>query len=205
MLAGVEDRGAALAVLRGPGTGNSWLPSELARAAQRLDMCVLQASVDSGAGLPYGGLRSLLRPLLPQLDRLPATQVRELKIALGLAVGLPAEPFRVAFAVRALLATAAADGPVVVIAKDVHRLDRWTVDVLCIVARWLPATEPVVVLLTGRAARSAVLTGSSIDQLKLGTFRDEPPRLQDDGARRRGAAHRPRRGSPRCKKRRRVR
>jgi hypothetical protein len=92
-----------------------------------------------------------------------------LRIALGMAEGVQPQPFRVVFGVLELLSAAALQAPVVVVADDVHRLDRCTADALCIVARWL-RSDPVVVLLSGRAARSAVLTGGALEQLKLGTF-----------------------------------
>jgi hypothetical protein len=135
---------------------------------------------DDDAGVPFAGLHALLRPILSHLDDLHATPASELRVAFELAPGTPAEPFRIAFAVLALLEQAAAADPVVVIADDVHRLDRCTADALCIVARWLRPDDAVVVLLTGRAARSSRLVDSGLEQLTLGTFSAPASRPRSD-------------------------
>ena len=155
-------------------------------------MLVLVATAPaSAAGRPFDGLGRLLAPILPWLGDLPPGQSRELRIALGMEPGARPQPLRVAFGVLDLLGLATLDGPVAVVAHDVHRLDRETADVLCIVSRWLRG-DPVAVLLSGRAARSAVLTGDTIEELKLGTFGSgsaAQPRC-DRGARRQRVASR---------------
>jgi len=169
MLDRVGDRGAALAVLRGPDRPKSSLLSQLGRMASERGMCVLRPAAVGDARC-FAGLRTLLEPALGRLDALPRSESDTLRVALKLAPGVPPEPFRVAFAVLSLLGAVAVDEPVALIADDVHRLDRYTADVLCLVARWLRPTDAVVVFLAGRAGRSAVLTGAGVDRLKLGTF-----------------------------------
>ncbi len=131
-------------------------------------MCVLRVKATDD-NRPFAGLGRLLAPILARVDDLPRSQSHELRVALGMTQGSDPQPFRVAFGVLDVLAAAALDGPVVVVADDLHRLDRCTADVLCIVARWV-RSDPVVVVLSGRAGRSTVLTGDALEQLKLGTF-----------------------------------
>ncbi len=131
-------------------------------------MCVLRVKAADDSR-PFAGLGRLLEPILPVVDELPRSQSHELRIALGMTQGSEPQPFRVAFGVLDVLAVAALDAPVVVVADDLDRLDRCTADVLCIVARWV-RSDPVVVVVSGRAGRSSVLTGDALEQLKLGTF-----------------------------------
>lgn len=151
-----------------------------------------------GADVPFAGLRELLHPILSHVDDLPAPQARELKVAFELAHGTPAEPFRIAFAMLELLAEAADGGdPIVLVAEDLHGLDRCTADVLCIMARWLRPSDPVVMLLAGRAARSAVLSRGRLEQLKVGTFGSGTSWPADDTRRQRQPAS-PRSRAPKC-------
>lgn len=176
MLADIGAHGDAIVVLRGPGARRSSLPEQIARMAVDRGMRVLRAVPDDpDVAAPYAALRRLIAPILSRVAELSPSQSRALKLALEVSPGARPEPFRVAFDVLALLGVAAAENPVVLVAGDVHRLDRETADVLCVVARWLRPTDPVVVFLSGRAAQTSVLTGDGLDQLKLGTFGAGPP------------------------------
>jgi hypothetical protein len=177
MLADVANRGTALVMLRGPAAGRSPLPSRAARTASKRGMRVLTtAGVAGEAALPYAGLHRLLGPVLSRLDELPESCSGALEVAFGRATGPQPHVFRLAFAVLDLLAAAAADEPVAVIVDDMHRLDRASADVLCIVARWLAPHHRVFLLLAGRAAQSRTLAGGDLEQLKLGSFGRRAPR-----------------------------
>src|SRR5687768_186132 len=83
LLAGASAGEGGTLILRGePGIGKSAL---LAYAGERAgDMRVLRAvGVEAEAALAYAGLHQLLRPLLDQIDRLPAPQARALAVAFG--------------------------------------------------------------------------------------------------------------------------
>ena len=167
----IADRGGAFVMLRGPAAGQSPLLSRAARTARDRGLQVLSVSgADGAAHLPFAGLRRLLEPALWRPDELPRSCSGALEVAFGLAPGARPHPFRLAFAVLDLLAAAAADAPVVVVADDMHRLDRASADVLCIVARWPQPNQRVVVLLAGRAAQSRTLSGDALEQFELGTF-----------------------------------
>lgn len=180
MLDGTADRGGALVMLRGPAAGQSPLLSRALRTATDRGMRVLTTTpVDAESSLPYSGLRRLLMPVaIAHIDELPESCSGALEIALGWVPGEEQHAFRLAFAVLDLLAAAAADAPVALIVDDMHRLDRASADVLCIVARWLQPSQRVVVLLAGSAERSRTLSGEGLEQLKLGSFGGRSPRPQ---------------------------
>jgi hypothetical protein len=174
MLDEIVARGGALAMLRGPVAGPSLLLSRTARTADDRGLLVLRTiGVDARADLPHAGLRRLLRPVLWRLDELPESCSSALEVAFGRVDGAQPHAFRLAFAVLDLLAAAAFEVSVVVIVDDMHRLDRASADVLCIVARWL-RNDRVAVLLAGRSARSRTLAGDDLEHLKLGTFQSRP-------------------------------
>lgn len=171
MLDEITDRGAALVMLRGPAVGQSPLLTRSARTATDRGMCVLTTTPPHAeSALPFAGLHRLLRPVLPRLEELPESCSGALQIAFGRVPGAQPHAFRLAFAVLDLLAAQAADGPVVVIVDEMHRLDRASADVLCIVARWLQPNQRIVVLLAGHAKQSITLAGDDLEQLKLGSF-----------------------------------
>src|SRR5690242_6662197 len=71
-------------VLRGPaGSGKTALLDELAGGAR--EATVLRATaVETETVLPFAGLHELLRPVLSELDRLPAPQAAALRAALAM-------------------------------------------------------------------------------------------------------------------------
>src|SRR4051794_6455911 len=73
LLASVLDRGGALAVLRGPGSGSSTLLAQAVLVASPRDMLVLDAAApESARELPFAGLRRLLGARPPAARRPPA-------------------------------------------------------------------------------------------------------------------------------------
>ena len=72
--------------------------------------------IEAEAHLPYAGLHHLLRPVLSDVDRLPATQAGALSTTFGMSDGPPPEPFMIALATLNLLTDVAAERPVLLVA-----------------------------------------------------------------------------------------
>src|SRR4051794_22098119 len=171
------EQGSAVLVRGAPGIGKSALLRETAGYAGDRGLQVLSTvGVRSEAQVPFSSLHQLLRPLVGRAGALPAAQRDALLAALG--TGEPATPdfFRLALAVLDLLAGAARERPMLVVADDAHWLDRSTWDVLAFVARRV-ATDPIVMLVAARDAEDAHLLEAALPELRL-------PALDDDGARR---------------------
>jgi DNA-binding CsgD family transcriptional regulator len=149
VLDGARDSRSGVLVLRGEaGVGKSAL-LEHARA-QAADMRVLRArGIESEAALPYAGLHQLLRPVLAELDGLPAPQARALRGALGLEDGATDEWFLVSLAVLTVLADASERRPLLCLVDDAHWLDAGTAASLVFAGRRLGA-ERVVMLFAAR-------------------------------------------------------
>ena len=147
LLADLPERGSALLIHGEPGVGKSALLDVVAARARTDGLRVLAATgVETEAGLPFAGLHRLLLPVLPALDGLPPPQRTAVEAAFGIADGAGADVFLVSLAALDLLAEAAADTPILIVAEDVHWLDEPTRAVLGFVARRLEL-EPIVMLL----------------------------------------------------------
>ncbi|MEA2322984.1 MAG: hypothetical protein QOD81_2834, partial [Solirubrobacteraceae bacterium] len=164
---GVHERGGSL-VLRGePGIGKSALLAAAAgRAADRGMRVLRTAGVQSETRLPFAGLHQLLRPILGEAGDLPEAQRDALHAAFGLSDAAAPELFRIALAVLDLLAESAGRAPILVIAEDVHWLDRSTSDVLAFVARRVEA-DPIVVLAASRDGSESSLVDAGLAELRL--------------------------------------
>jgi DNA-binding CsgD family transcriptional regulator len=142
----VHDRGGSLVVSGEPGIGKSALLRETSTDARDRGMLVLTATgVPSETQLPFAGLHQLLQPVLGQLDGLAAPQREALLAAFSLTDAAAPDLFLTALAALDLLADAAAQAPVLVVAEDAHWLDCSTSDVLAFVARRLEF-EPIVMI-----------------------------------------------------------
>jgi hypothetical protein len=154
--------GGASIVRGDAGIGKSTLLGAVVEQARERSMTILSTrGVQSEAHLPFAGLHQLLTPLLPRLDELGRVQQSSLLAAFGLADEGIADPFRIALAALDLVADAAAEGPLVLIADDAQLLDAPTVDVLTFVARRLGA-DPIVALF---AVRGEAIVGTGLDEL----------------------------------------
>jgi DNA-binding CsgD family transcriptional regulator len=175
-------------VIRGEaGMGKTALLEYLAgRAADCRVISV--TSVQSEMELAFAALHQLCRPVLDELEGLPAPQRNALRITFGLHEGPVPDRFLVGLAVLSVLAEAAADRPLVCVVDDAQWLDRASARVLAFVARRLgmesvglafaarvPAEEltglPQLVIegLTGPGARAlldTVLTGPVDTQVR---------------------------------------
>ncbi|GAA0608857.1 hypothetical protein GCM10010174_27670 [Kutzneria viridogrisea] len=146
LIDGVGDRGGALLVRGEAGIGKSALLAEASRSGVRV---LSTTGAEAEQNLPYVGLHQLLYPVRAGVDALPAPQRDALRTALGLAHGAAPNVYQVGLAVLGMLAEAAAERPLLLIAEDAYWLDHASADLLAFVARRLES-EPVVLVATVR-------------------------------------------------------
>jgi hypothetical protein len=163
----VAETGAALLVLGDPGIGKSSLLRAAADQGRTVGLRVLAATgIEAEAHLPFAGLHHLLRSVLGQLDRLPATQANALSTAFGISDGPPPEPFMIALATLNLLAEVAAERPVLIGVDDVQWLDQPTQDALTFLARRVSG-DPVVLIGAVRKGHDVAFAAVGLPELDL--------------------------------------
>jgi len=139
LLDATRARRSSVLVIRGePGLGKTALLDGAARRAE--GMTVLRTSgVEFESALPFAALHALMRPLLSQLDSLPAPQAVALRGAFALAQGTLPDRFAAYVATLSLLARAAEATPVLALIDDAHWLDASSAEALLFTARRLEA------------------------------------------------------------------
>src|SRR3954468_16127458 len=116
-VAGTAAGASGVLVLRGePGIGKTALLEHAAEAAGSATVLRVRG-VESEVEVAFAGLHELLRPVLSELDRLPAPQRAALEAALGLAPAAAAERHLVGAATLGLLAGPARGCPVPLLAR----------------------------------------------------------------------------------------
>lgn len=172
LVAGVRERGGALLVRGDAGIGKSALLSAASRTARLRSMRVLTtAGVESAAHRPFAGLHELLRPILGDIETLPARQREALNAAFGIADGGAPDVFLIALAALTLLGEAASETPTLVAIDDAHLLDRSSADVLAFVARRLES-EPIVLLVAIRDGFEGPLSQAGLAELRVDALDD---------------------------------
>ncbi|MFF1614941.1 AAA family ATPase [Amycolatopsis sp. NPDC058278] len=163
---GPADRSGVL--LRGEaGIGKSALVASTAAAASVAGLRVLRTTgAEAERNLAYAGLHQLLYPVRAGVAELPAPQREALRTALGLASGAEPSAYLVGLAALTLLAEEAAAKPLLLVAEDVHWLDRASADVLAFVARRIE-TEPIVLLATLRDGAESPLLEAGLPSMVL--------------------------------------
>ena len=158
----LADREAGTAILvRGPaGIGKTALIDEAVRRAGRSRRTLRTVGNSPETGMAMAGLYQLLQPLLPLAQLIPEPRQAALRVAFGLTAGVPPEPFALAAATLDLLADAAAEQPLLVVAEDLQWLDPATVGVLRFIGRRLDH-DPVVLLATTREDGPDPLRGAA--------------------------------------------
>jgi DNA-binding CsgD family transcriptional regulator len=160
-------RGSALLLRGEPGIGKTALLAQAQRTAAALDIQALACSgVRAEAHLPFAGLHQLLWPVMPAAHALPDGQGDLLRAALGLDSTVVADLYQVALAAHELLATLAAKAPLLVVADDVHWLDRPSADVLAFISRRV-AAEPIAIVLASRDGADDPFRASGMPSLLL--------------------------------------
>ncbi|GAA2376466.1 LuxR family transcriptional regulator [Nonomuraea africana] len=171
----VDDPGDRSGVLiRGEaGIGKSALVAEAVSAASAAGLRVLTTTgVEAEQNLVYAGLHQLLYPVRAGVDALPAPQREALRSALGLAEAAEPSVYLVGLATLTLLAEAAAVRPSLVVAEDVHWLDRASADVLAFVARRIES-EPIVMVATLREGERSHVQDAGLSPMPVDRLSDE--------------------------------
>ncbi len=169
-----EGRGAAL-VLRGePGIGKSALLAYAREEAAGMQI-LATAGVESEVELPFASLMTVLAPLLPRLDRLPAVQRAALETALALRADGAPDRFTVALATLNLLTVASEDTPVLANVDDAHLLDTASAHTLLFVARRLGGERLAMLFAVREGERSSVDVGG-LAEMRLGGLSVEDAR-----------------------------
>ena len=167
LLAGIQERGAAVIVRGEAGIGKSSLVAAASdRARERGVQVLTAAAVQCETHLPFAGLHQLLLPILADADRLPPPQRRAVDAAFGVVDERAPEPFVIALATLQLLSDAAARAPLLLIVEDAHWLDRPTADVLTFVARRLEG-DPVLMLVAIRDGYESPLDAVGLQELRV--------------------------------------
>jgi DNA-binding CsgD family transcriptional regulator len=133
-----DGRSAALVISGEPGIGKTALLRYAGRQAagfRVLPVDGVQAEMD----LPFSGLHRLCAPVMDSLGTLPDPQQNALRVALGTTSGDAPDRFLIAVAVLNLLATTAADRPLLCLVDDSQWLDTTSLEALGFVARRLVA------------------------------------------------------------------
>ncbi|WP_040740578.1 AAA family ATPase, partial [Nocardia tenerifensis] len=167
-----------------PGIGKSALVDEAIAAAAVAGLRVLRtAGVEAEQNLGYAGLHRLLYPLRRDFAALPARQSDALTAALGMSEA-DDDPSRylVGLAALTLLADAAADRPLLIVAEDAHWLDSASAEVLAFLARRID-TEPVALVATLRDGVASPLRDAGLTPMRLtGLADDDATALLDSAA-----------------------
>jgi DNA-binding CsgD family transcriptional regulator len=154
-------------VLGDPGIGKSALLRAAADHGRAAGLRVLAATgIEAETHLPFAGLHHLLRPVLGQVHRLPATQADALWTAFGIGDGPAPEPFMIALATLNLLAEVAAERPVLVVIDDLQWLDQPAQDVLSFLARRVSG-DPVVLIGAVRKGHNVTFAAAGLPELDL--------------------------------------
>jgi DNA-binding CsgD family transcriptional regulator len=164
---GAAGGGGALLIHGDAGIGKSALLEEAVRLAQDAGIRILRTTgVRTETNLPFAGLHLLLRPVLGGLETLPKPQHVALGVAFGLVEGTAEDPFLIALATLTLLADAATQTPILIVADDVQWLDRPSADALAFVARRL-GSDPIVMVVGLREGEGSPFDEAGIDELAL--------------------------------------
>lgn len=153
LTAGAVAGRAGLIVLRGEaGIGKTALLSEIATRAD--DFTVLRTQGhEVETHVSFGGLATLLEPVLNLVEELPQAQAAALSGALRLGeASSPGDRLGVGTAVLGLIAAAAENAPVLLAVDDAHWLDLPSLEAIVFATRRLRAERAVAVM----AARPAV-------------------------------------------------
>ena len=149
LLAGARLGQSGVLVVRGEaGIGKSALVEDAVARATGLRLLRACGS-EAERELPFAGLAALLRPVLDQIETLPAPQAEALGVALALREGIAADRFAISAGVLTLLTRVGEERPTAVVVDDAHLLDRPSADALAFVARRLIA-DPLLVLVALR-------------------------------------------------------
>src|SRR5262245_35270264 len=168
-----QDTGGGALVIRGaPGIGKTAL-LEVARAhALATGLKVLSTTgVQSEMHLPFAGLHHLLKPVLGDIDRLPASYSKALRSAFGLIDEPVISHHQVAMATLQLLGESAERAPLLVLVDDAQWFDSSTVSAVAFVARRLES-DPIVLIAALRDGFATPLLEAGLSELAIEALTD---------------------------------
>ena len=119
------------------------------------------------SGLAFASLADLLRPLLADLDDIPAPQAAALMAALALGPPVAGDRFTICAATLSLLGACADHRPVVALLDDAGLLDASSAEALLFAARRLGA-EAVALVIAIRESDSSPFVDAGLPELVLG-------------------------------------
>jgi DNA-binding CsgD family transcriptional regulator/tetratricopeptide (TPR) repeat protein len=161
-----ESSGGVLVIRGEPGVGKSALLEDARELAG--DMRVLSSrGVETESSLPFAALHQLVRPILDDLEHIPAPQAGALRGALGLAEPAGDDRFLVALACLSLLAEAAERTPLLCLVDDARWLDDASAEALVFVARRLER-ERIAMLFAARETEARQVESPGLPTLELG-------------------------------------
>jgi hypothetical protein len=117
-------------------------------------------------GLPYAALHQVIRPVLGHSNRLTTPYRRALEIAFGRASGAAPDLSTVAMAALELLAEAAVERPVLLLADDAQWMDPASQQALAFLARRV-ASDRIVLLATHRENEAGALLDAAVPAMSL--------------------------------------
>ncbi|UQU68253.1 LuxR family transcriptional regulator [Couchioplanes caeruleus] len=154
-------RSDALVLTGEPGIGKTTLIKYALDHAE--GMRVLSArGYEAESEIPFAGLSDLLRPVLGELDGLPAPQAAALRSALALGPPVAGDRFSVCAATVGLLSAAAQSGPLLVVVDDLQWLDASSREAVLFAGRRLQADGIALLLATRSASDTAELRAPHI-------------------------------------------
>ena len=156
LTAGAREGRAGVIVLRGEaGIGKTALLTDITDRATTADdgfTLLLTQGHEVETHVSFGGLATLLTPILHMVDELPEAQADALSGALRLRPATGGDRLGVGTAVLGLVAAAAERAPVLLAVDDAHWLDLPSLEAIVFAARRLRAERAAVVLATRPAA-----------------------------------------------------
>ncbi len=162
-----EGAGGALVLRGAPGIGKtSLLRMVRAHAAATGLQILVTTGVQSEAQIPFAGLHQLLKPVVHDIDRLPASYGKALQSAFGLSDEPVTGPFVVAMAILHLLGESADRAPLLLLVDDAQWLDASTAAALAFVARRLES-DPIVMIGALRDGFESPLLEADLPELTI--------------------------------------
>jgi DNA-binding CsgD family transcriptional regulator/tetratricopeptide (TPR) repeat protein len=169
--------GGALLLRGAAGIGkSSLLQAARAHAAAKGFQILTTTGVQSESRLPFAGLHQLLRPILHQVDRLPDSYGKAMRVAFGLSDEAIQSPYLIALSILHLLGDCAESAPVLLILDDAHWLDHSTAEALAFVARRLES-DPIVLIPALRDGFESPFLNARIPELRVEALSDEDAAL----------------------------
>ncbi|HEU4724424.1 MAG TPA: AAA family ATPase [Candidatus Eisenbacteria bacterium] len=161
-----KGNGGAVVVIGAPGIGKTSLFAMARAYAAENELQVLATTgVQSETHLPFAGLHQLLKPVLHNVDRLPAPYGKALRSAFGLSDEPVTNPFLIALAILQLLVESA-DAPLVLLVDDAQWLDASTAGALAFAARRLES-DSIALLVALRHGYESPFLEAGITELTI--------------------------------------